>query len=65
MEQTQAKERRNLRTKVTPEWGNQIRAYVLHPYKKVKVHRTGVTVNQPEDVVEGKLDKFIEAELEL
>ena len=65
MEEKQEKELSNLRTKVTPEWGNQIRSYVLHPYKKVKDHRTGVTVNQPEDVLEGKLDKFIEAELEL
>ncbi len=65
MEEKQEKELGNLRTKVTPEWGNQIRSYVLHPYKKVKDHRTGVTVNQPEDVLEGKLDKFIEAELEL
>jgi len=65
MEERQEKELGNLRTKVTPEWGNQIRSYVLHPYKKVKDHRTGVTVNQPEDVLDGKLDKFIEAELEL
>lgn len=54
-----------LRTKVKPEWGNQIRSYVLNPYKKVKDHRTGIESSQPDKVLDGELDKFIEAELQL
>lgn len=65
MESAQKKELSELRTQVKPEWGNQIRSYVLHPYKMVKDHRTKAEVHQPEKVLNGELDKFIEAELEL
>lgn len=65
METAQKKELSELRTKVKPEWGNQIRSYVLHPYKMVKDHRTKAESHQPEKVLDGDLDKFIEAELEL
>lgn len=46
----------NLRTKVKPEWGNEIRSYVLHPYKQVKDHRTGKKITKVEDVLAGNLD---------
>ena len=46
-----------------PSWGAQIRNYVLHPYKLVKDVRTGVESTNPESVLDGNLDEFIEAAL--
>jgi peptide chain release factor 2 len=44
-------------------WGHQIRSYVLQPYQLVKDLRTGVTSGVPSDVLDGKIDPFVEAAL--
>lgn len=66
MEETQIKELSQLRTETQGkeiEWGSQIRSYVLNPYKQVKDHRTGLESSQPEKVLDGELEEFIQAEI--
>jgi peptide chain release factor 2 len=50
-------------TKSQIAWGSQIRSYVLAPYRMVKDHRTGEESGNPDAVLDGGLDKFIEAYL--
>jgi len=62
----QAKEVKEIKgDKISASWGNQIRSYVLHPYKLVKDLRTGVESTRPEKVLDGELDEFIEQEIKL
>ena len=42
-------------------WGNQMRNSVLHPFQRVKDLRTGFEVGDPQKVLDGDLDKFLEA----
>jgi peptide chain release factor 2 len=44
-------------------WGNQIRSYVLHPYRLIKDHRTNVEVGNVDAVLEGELGIFLESYL--
>ena len=50
---------------VSASWGNQIRSYVLHPYKMVKDLRTGVETSNVEEILEGGLDRFMETEIKI
>ncbi|PJE50764.1 MAG: peptide chain release factor 2 [Candidatus Yanofskybacteria bacterium CG10_big_fil_rev_8_21_14_0_10_36_16] len=66
MEETKVKELGELSkaSSTEIEWGSQIRSYVLNPYKLVKDHRTGIESHKPEEVLEGNLDEFVEAEIQ-
>ncbi|MBI4094642.1 MAG: PCRF domain-containing protein [Candidatus Liptonbacteria bacterium] len=64
MEQEQVRELRELKTDVKPEWGNQIRSYVLNPYQLVKDHRTEIETPHVHRVLEGDIDIFIEGYIE-
>jgi len=65
-EEERRKENEKLKGKnPLPSWGQQIRSYVLHPYKMVKDLRTGVQSNNPSAVLDGRLTPFLKAQAKL
>ncbi len=69
VQQTAAREAEAKGRSIAPttanEWGSQMRSYVLHPYKMVKDHLTGHESHNPDAVLEGGLDDFIDAAVTL
>jgi peptide chain release factor 2 len=63
VQKREEQEQKNLSTKTDIGWGHQIRSYVLQPYQLVKDLRSKIENTNPEDVLNGNLEKFIEGNL--
>lgn len=61
-EEEAAAKGRSIAATTANEWGSQMRSYVLHPYKMVKDHETGHESHNPEQVLAGELDEFIDVQ---
>jgi peptide chain release factor 2 len=63
IQKREAQEQKKMSTKTDIGWGHQIRSYVLQPYQLVKDLRSKIESTNPEDVLDGNLDQFIEGNL--
>ena len=63
LQKREEKEQKNVSTKTDIGWGHQIRSYVLQPYQLVKDLRSKIESTNPDDVLNGNLDQFIEGNL--
>ena len=62
-EKREIENQKNLNSKTDIGWGHQIRSYVLQPYRLVKDLRNKEENTNPDDVLNGNIDQFIEASL--
>ena len=60
-EDEQNKKNRSEKTDIS--WGNQIRSYIMQPYRLVKDHRTNAELSNISSVLDGKIDKLLESQL--
>ena len=63
IQKREEQEQKNVSSKTDIGWGHQIRSYVLQPYQLVKDLRSKIESTNPEDVLNGNLDQFIEGNL--
>ena len=63
IQKREAEEQKNINSKTDIGWGHQIRSYVLQPYRLVKDLRSKIESTNPDDVLNGNLDQFIEGNL--
>ena len=63
MQKREEEDQQNIKSKTDIGWGHQIRSYVLQPYRLVKDLRSKIESTNPDDVLNGNLDQFIEGNL--
>ena len=65
LKKREQEEQKNMTSKTDIGWGHQIRSYVLQPYKLVKDLRSKIESTNPDDILNGNLDEFIEGNLKI